>query len=100
MFTCVLAAVQLQVGELEVAFVAPRVGAHEGALLAALRPDERRADARYAPHVLPTSKKRFYLGLNGDTTHNNNNNNKSHFIFSERVHYGKLVNGLLPLAVT
>lgn len=63
-----LAAVQLQVGELEVAFVAPRVGAHEGTLLAALRPDERRADAGNAPHVLPTSKKHFYLGLNGDTT--------------------------------
>lgn len=99
-FTCVLAAVQLQVGELEVAFVAAWVGAHEGTLLAALCPDERRTDAGNAPHVLPTSKKAFLFGVKW--RHDTPPNNKSHFIFSKRVHYGKLVNGSLPwkLAVT
>lgn len=53
------ATVQLQVGELEVALVAPWVGTHEGTLLAAVRPDDGRSDAGNAPHVLPTPTKAF-----------------------------------------
>lgn len=55
------ATVQLQVGELEVALVAPGVGTHEGTLLAALRPDDGRGDAGDAPHVLLTPTKAFLL---------------------------------------
>lgn len=58
-FTCVFATVQLQVGELEVALVAPWVGTHEGTLLAAVRSDDGRSDAGNAPHVLPTPTKAF-----------------------------------------
>lgn len=48
------AAVHLQVRELEVAFVAPGVGAHERALLAALRAHNRRGDAGDPPNILHT----------------------------------------------
>lgn len=51
------ATVQLQIGELEVAFVAAWVGAHEGPLLAALRPDDGRSDAGHPPHVLAEATK-------------------------------------------
>lgn len=50
--TCVFAAVHLQVRKLEVAFVAPWVGAHERALLAAFRAHNRRGDAGDPPNIL------------------------------------------------
>lgn len=49
---CVFAAVHLQMGQFEVALVTARVGAHEGAFLAALRAHDGGSDPGHSPHVL------------------------------------------------